>query len=383
MYYFDNAATTRPYPEVIERVQECLQRDFGNPSSVHPIGVRAKTLIEESRKTLANLFEVPLAGITFCGSGTESDNLALKGILQNDGKFRGRLVTTRLEHSAILQSAEWLEKCGIGLDFVNINKETGLVDLEHLNELISPETRLVSIQHVNSETGIIQDLESISKIIKKKKSSLLFHSDGVQAFCKMPINLKEMGVDLYSISGHKFHGIKGAGALILPRKINLRPILHGGGQELGMRSGTENVSSIVALGLAADISDRRMITNLEKVERFSSWIKKTLKKEIKTINIFEPPRAIPHIISFSIPGIPGEVLLHHLAEKNIFISTGSACNANKARVSPILQALGYSQQKSRETVRISMAANEIPEDKCLFLEIMTEVIKKLQDMMRC
>ncbi len=383
MYYLDNAATTRPYPEVIEKVQQCLGDDFGNPSSVHPVGIQAKMLVDESRKTLAKLFDVPLAGITFCSGGTESDNLALKGILQNDTKFRGRLVSTRLEHAAVLQTTEWLEQWGVGIDFVNIDKKTGQIDLEHLEKLIVPETRLVSVQHVNSETGIIQNLEKISRIIKEKNPSVLFHSDGVQAFCKIPVNLKALGVDLYSISGHKFHGIKGAGALILPRKINLRTILHGGGQELGIRSGTENIPGIAAMGIAAKLSHKQLIANLEKVEEFSSLLKKALIKDIKQICIFHPPETVPHIISFSIPGIPGEVLLNHLVEKNIFISTGSACNANKSRISPALQALGYSQQKIRETVRISIAANEIPSDWNLFFNEVTEVIRKLQEMIGC
>ncbi|MCP4753426.1 MAG: cysteine desulfurase [Proteobacteria bacterium] len=377
MYYLDNAATTRPHPQAIEKARQCMTGDFGNPSSVHPLGVQAGRVVDDSRKTLSEIFQVPLAGIIFCGSGTESDNLAIKGVLCQTNRFRGRFVTSKLEHAAVLKTAEWLEQCGVEVDYVRIDPQTGQIDIAHLEELIEPATRLISIQHVNSETGIVQDLSSISKVVKAKNPKTLFHSDGVQAFTKFPVNLKTLGLDLYSISGHKFHGIKGAGALILTGKLALETLLHGGGQEFGIRSGTENVPAIAALGLAARISSREMEQNSRSVLQFSSWFKTKLKQRFQKISIFDVGNAVPHIISLSVPGVPGEVLLHHLAERKIYISTGSACNAKSKKISPVLQTLGFSRQKVGETVRISMAAGEIPTDHESFFDTFSEAMEEL------
>lgn len=377
MYYLDNAATTRPLPRVIEIVQKCLSHDFGNPSSLHPPGIKANELVETARRTLASLFRVPAAGIVFCSSGTESDNLALKGILESKSVFRGRLITSQLEHAAVLQASHWLQQHGVEVDFVGINPQTGQIDIADLKKLIVPQTRLVSFQHINSETGVIQDLTTISKVVKEKNNKTLIHSDGVQAFTKIPVDLRKLGVDLYSISAHKFHGIKGAGALILGRDVSLQCQIHGGGQEFGLRSGTENVAAIAAMGLAAQISNQEMGGNYQKVQTFSTWFKRNLKKQFPEIKLFEPSDVVPHIISMSFPDLPGEVLLHHLAEKNIFVSRGSACNTRNSKLSAVLQALKFSQKRIRNTIRISLSAHDIPENPLEFLDIFIRVVEKL------
>ncbi len=381
MYYLDNAATTRPFPEVIDIVDKCLSQNFGNPSSIHPFGVQAANIISEARNTLAELFGVPQAGIIFCSSGTESDNLAINGIFPNKQHPTGNIITTSLEHAAVLKSVEALAEKGVAVDYVNINQQSGLVDLQHLKQLIKPDTRIVSIQHVNSETGIIQDLPSISKTIKGQNPDVFFHSDGVQGFSRFPVNLKKLGVDMYSISGHKFHGVKGAGALILSRRIDLRPIINGGGQEFGFRSGTENVAGIASLGLAAKLACKRINENYKKIEAFSRFLKQGIKNEIRDIDIFESAATVPHIISLAIPGIPGEILLHHLVERRIYVSTGSACQASSKKLSSVLQALGFSQKRIKETIRISLAAIEIPENQESFLKQFLEVVRELRDMM--
>ena len=241
---------------------------------------------------------------------------------------------------------------------------------------------MVSIQHVNSETGIIQDLPAMAAIIKRANPKTVFHSDGVQAFTKLPIDLKKTGIDLYSISAHKFHGIKGAGALILSRQLNLVPILQGGNQENGLRSGTENVAAIAAMGQAAKIACQSVEGSNKKVADFSEWFKNQLKENIPEIDIFEPENKVPHIINFSLPGIPGEVLLHHLANKQIYISTGSACNANSKKMSGAYKELGFTPQKILETVRLSLSHREIPEDKEELLGTFLEVVRELQAMNR-
>ncbi len=376
MIYLDNAATTRPYPQVLETVQHCF-KNFGNPSSTYLPGVKARRKIDDARKQLAKAFNVPEAGVIFCSSGTESDNLALKGLLDTRGPSPGGLITTRLEHSAIIKTAEWLQQQGSKVDYVRILPETGQVDLNHLEELVKPDTRLVSVQHVNSETGIIQDLAAISKKVKAKNPKTFIHTDGVQAFSKFPIDMKELGVDLYSISGHKFHGIKGAGALIMARLIPLKPVIHGGGQEFGLRSGTENVAAIAGMGTAVNLVLSEMQENYQKVEAFSNTFIDSLKQRFPNLSNIKVPNTVPHIVSLSFPDILGEVLLNHLAQQNIYVATGSACNAGSKSLSPVLKEMGFSFQRIRETVRISIAASEIPDDVEEFLNRFCSVVEEL------
>lgn len=380
MVYLDNAATTRPYTRVVQSVSECLTESFGNPSSVHLPGIKAKKTVNQARQTLASIFQVPLPGIVFCSSGTESDNLALKGVMGTTQGYQGRLITTPLEHSAVTNTALWLEQKGCQVEFVRINPQSGQVDIDHLLKLMETDTKLVSIQHVNSETGIIQDLSSISKAIKARNPKTLFHADGVQAFGKFHVDLNQLGVDFYSISAHKFHGIKGAGALILRQKYQIETLIHGGGQESKLRSGTENVAAISAMSLAAKMTTQEIKSNHLKVESFSKWFKESIKSTFPNIRIFEAPDTVPHIISLSIPGILGEILLHHLAEKSVYISTGSACNATSKKLSPVLQSLQFTRQSIMETIRISLSAKEIPEEPELFFRKFSQTVEELLGM---
>lgn len=380
MYYLDNAATTRPYPEVIEEVHRIIGSEFGNPSSSHKIGFQANQLVEESRGIFADYFNVPKMGVVFCGSGSESDNLAIKGVMHKNGAFRGEFITTPLEHSAVQNVARWMEQVGVTVHYVNIDSETGLVDLKHLEQLVNEETALVSIQHVNNEVGVIQDLSAISQVIKRKNKETLLHSDGVQAFSKVPVDLKKMGVDLYSISGHKFRGIKGVGALIMSKSINLQPLVHGGGQENGLRSGTENVIGIRAMAIAASKALKEMDKSVEEVKLFTDWFRQQLAEKAPSVKVYKNENTIPHIVSIAISDIPGKVLLHHLAPKDIFVSTGSACNSNFKKMSPTLKAIGFNQERIRETVRISFAAHELPEDRETFLDDFLTQITELQEM---
>ena len=378
MYYLDNAATTRPYKEVVTIVQQSLEENFANPSSVHPAGLKARKMISEARETLATLFQVPQAGILFCGSGTESDNLALKGVLLKKQSFQPELITTRLEHAAILKTADWLEEKGTPVHYVDFDKTTGQIDINHLKSLINNHTRLISIQHVNSETGVIQDLKTIASKAKKMNSNILIHSDGVQAFTKIPINLHEMGIDLYSISSHKIRGIKGTGALIFSSKQEPVIQIHGGGQEHGFRSGTENVPGIAALGLAAKISHENMSEDYKKVKIFKEQFIGNLIQEFPDARVYQSKNALPHILSISFPGILGEVILNHLAMHEIYVSTGSACNASSKKLSATLQAIGFSSNQIKETIRISMNAHEIPADFKAFFSKFKSSIHELE-----
>jgi cysteine desulfurase len=381
MYYLDNAATTRPYKEVVTLVRKSLEEDFANPSSVHPAGIKARKLVTTARETLASIFQVPQAGILFCGSGTESDNLAIKGILLKKYWFQPEMITTRLEHAAILKTADWLEEKGLPVHYVDFDKDTGQININHLKSLINSNTRLVSIQHVNSETGVIQDLKTIASEAKKINRNILLHSDGVQAFTKIPINLNEMGVDMYSISSHKIRGIKGTGALILSTKQEPVIQIHGGGQEHGFRSGTENVPGIAALGLAAKLSNKNMSKDCLRVETFKQKFIKGLKETFSDVRIYHSQNAIPHILSISFPGILGEVLLNHLAMHEIYVSTGSACNASSKKLSATLEAIGFTANQIRETIRVSLNAKEIPTDFELFFKKFKTTIQELKEIL--
>ncbi|MBU2513002.1 cysteine desulfurase [bacterium] len=382
MIYLDNAATTRPYPAILKDLDRIQADCYGNPSSLHPPGIEAAKVIEDSRKSLSNIFDVPLAGIVFCGSGTESDNLAIKGVFDTKKSGQKQIITTRIEHAAVLKSCEWLEKNhNISVDYVRIDPTIGQVDLEHLDRLISDNTHLVSIQHANSETGVVQDLASISKTIRSKNPTIIFHSDGVQAFSRIPVDLKSLGVDLYSISAHKFHGIKGAGALIMARNLPLLPLIHGGGQEQGLRSGTENVAAISGMGKAAEIAHRDLEKNHGLITAFADRFKTTLSKEIPETIIFTAPNTLPHIVSLSIPGLLGEVLLHHLAKNNIFVSTGSACNSTSKKLSSVLKEHGYKKERIMQTIRISFAASEIPKDQEKFIDKFVKIVNELKTVM--
>lgn len=378
MIYLDNAATTRPLPQVLDTVNRCFE-NFGNPSSTYLPGVRARQMINEARAQLAKAFSVPEAGIIFCGSGTESDNLALKGTLEGRKSAQTALITTRLEHSAVTKTAEWLQQQGHSVDFVRTVPETGQVDLNHLEELVRPETSLVSIHHVNSETGIIQDLAAVSKIVKAKNPETVIHSDGVQAFSKFPIDLKGLGVDLYSISGHKFHGVKGAGALIMAGPIPIKPVIHGGGQEFGLRSGTENVAAVAGMGAAVDSALSELKERYDRVTDFSQRFVESLKKKFPQMRTVDIPGKVPHIVNLSFPGILGEVLLNHLAQQEIYVATGSACNAGAKHLSPVLKEMGFADQRIRESIRISIAAAEIPGDFEGFLSRFVNVVDDLLD----
>lgn len=377
MIYLDNAATTRPHPRVVEIVHSCLE-DFGNPSAAYPPGMTARSYLDNARAQIANAFNIPEAGVVFCGSGTESDNLALKGILQGKRRGRSGLITTRLEHAAVLQTAAWLEQEGYDVKYVRIDQSTGHVDLKHLEALISEKTGLVSIQHVNSETGIRQDLAAVSRVIKAIDPEIRLHSDGVQAFSKFPVDLRSLGVDLYSISGHKCHGIKGAGALIMSRKTDIQPIIHGGGQEFGLRSGTENVAAIAAMGTAAEIAIIEMQQRTEQVEAFRNRFLASLQDRLPDCRILNAPDQVPHIISLSVPGILGEVLLNHLSGEKIYVATGSACHTGAKHLSPVLKETGLDDQRIRETIRISLAACELPADFNGFINGFTRTVQELQ-----
>ncbi len=392
--YLDNSATTRCFDSVREAMSVTMDKIYGNPSSMHMVGIEAENKIKEAKKILADTMKVTEQEIFFTSGGTESDNLALIGCAMANKRAGMHLITSRIEHPAILETMKYLEEQGFTVTYLDTDAY-GIVRLDQLEAAITNETILVSIMHVNNEIGSLQPIEEIAKLIHAKNPKTLFHVDGVQGFGKYRVYPKRMGIDLYSISGHKIHGPKGMGVLYINSKVKIHPIIFGGGQQKGLRSGTENVPGIVGIGKAT----QEIYTDFEmKMDRlyeqklfFVSELQKLedvtvngieLASEEKETGVIIPEAAIrktaPHVISASFKGIRSEVLLHSLEDKGIYVSAGSACASNKPAISETLKAIGVQKELLDATIRFSMSVETTTEE----LEYTIEVLKGLLPMLR-
>lgn len=375
--YLDNAATTKALPEVTAAVVDALEKNYANPSSLHRFGLKSEKILNKTRKIVADYLGVKAKEIIFSSGGTESNNLAIRGITKaykNRGKH---LITSPIEHSSVAELFKALEKEGWQVDRVMVD-QGGHVDLKHLRSLITKETLLVSIMQVNNELGTIQPLEKIAEIVKEENPLSFFHVDGVQAFGKIYSNLSQWPVDLYSISGHKIHGPKGIGALYIKKGTNLKPLIYGGGQERNLRPGTENIPGAAGLGEAV-----KKLPQFSAAENADSYL--TQKREyllnslqkIEEVVINSPAAGAPHIINFSLPGIKGETMLHALENQGIYISTGSACSSRKMG-SRIINACGLSQKRSESAVRVSLNRAITNDDLDYFIKTLKEQIDFLK-----
>lgn len=375
--YLDNAATTKVLKEVSKAVIQTMEKKYANPSSLHSFGLKAEKILENSRKIIANYLGVKTKEITFTSGGTESNNLAVRGVL-NSYRNRGKhIICSEVEHASVFNLFEKLKTEGWKVDFVKVNNK-GVIDLDHLQELITDNTILVSIMHVNNELGTIEPIEKIAEIIKEKNPLAFFHVDGIQALGKLKINLKNHPIDLYSISGHKIHAPKGIGALYIKNNINLTPLIYGGGQEKNLRSGTENIPGIA--GFAAAVNE---LPKLSSELFFDPILTKRRNylidslKEIKEVKINSPLNAAPHIINFSIPGIKGETMLHALEAKGVYLSTGSACSS-KSSGSRILKACALPQEINESALRVSLNREITNSDLDYFIKTLKEQINFLK-----
>ncbi|MGM0498952.1 MAG: cysteine desulfurase family protein [Bacillota bacterium] len=375
--YLDNAATTKALPEVTAAVVDALEKNYANPSSLHRFGLKSEKILKKSRKITADYLGVKAKEIIFTSGGTESNNLAIRGITdayKNRGKH---LITSPIEHSSVAELFKDLEKEGWQVEMVKVD-QSGHVDLEHLKSLITEETILVSIMHVNNELGTIQPIKKIAEIIKEKNPLSFLHVDGVQAFGKVYSNLNKWPVDLYSISGHKIHGPKGIGALYIKKGTNLKPLIYGGGQERKLRSGTENIPAIS--GLAAAVKNLPQFSSTNKTDKIMAKTKTYLLSKLQQIEdvvINSPVSGAPHIINFSIPGIKGETMLHALESQGIYISTGSACSS-KSKGSRIINACSLSQKRSTSAIRVSLNRKISNDDIDYFIKTLKEQIDFLK-----
>lgn len=375
--YLDNAATTKALPEVTEAVVAALEKNYANPSSLHSFGLKSEKILKESRKIIADYLAVKTKELIFTSGGTESNNLAIRGITKSYKNRGQHLITSPIEHSSVAKLFKALENEGWQVDIVNVDQK-GYVDLEHLRSLITEDTILVSIMQVNNELGTIQPLKKIAEIIKEKNPLSFFHVDGVQAFGKIYSNLSQWPVDLYSISGHKIHGPKGIGALYIKEGTNLEPLIYGGGQEKNLRSGTENVPAIAGLKEAVKKLPQLSATKNEDqhMEQKRRYLLNSLQK-IGEVVVNSPAAAAPHIINFSLPGIKGETMLHALESQGIYISTGSACSSKK-KGSRILNACGLSQKRSESALRVSLNRKITTDDLDYFIKTLKEQIDFLK-----
>lgn len=360
--YLDNAATTRALPEVCELVSKVMYEDFGNPSSLHKKGMEAEHYVRQARERIAKTLKCAAGQIVFTSGGTESNNMALIGAAYANQRQGKHIITTCFEHASVHEPLIYLEKQGYEVTYLPVS-ETGEVLPETLRKALRNDTILVSVMMVNNEIGSVLDVAALSDVVKRyaleQGREILFHADAIQAYGKMKIDPKKMGIDLMSVSGHKFHGPKGTGFLYVGNKVKIHPYIHGGGQQHGMRSGTENVPGIAGLGLAAEWMYSKQKANTaglyEKKRRLITQIQQIEGAVVNACRQEEVEKTAPHIVSVSFPGVRSEVLLHALEEKGIFVSSGSACSSNHPGISSTLQAIGVKKELLDSTIRFSFS----------------------------
>ncbi len=376
--YLDNSATTRCYEEVRDIVVKTMMEDYGNPSAMHLKGVEAEKYVKDAAKKIAATLKVQEKEIYFTSGGTEGDNWALMGTALAKQRQGKHIITTVFEHAAVSAPMAWLEEQGFEITRIPVDEE-GNLSLETLKEALREDTILVSAMFVNNEVGAVLPVEEIGKIIKEKNPGTLYHVDAIQAYGKYRIYPKRMGIDLLSVSGHKIHGPKGTGFLYISDKAKIRPLILGGGQQNGMRSGTDNVPGIAGLGTAAEKIYKNLDSNTEHMKTLKLYFAEELGKiENVKINGPKPENGAPHILNVSFLGVRSEVLLHALEDMGIYVSAGSACSSHKRSGSPSLTALGLSAERKESAVRFSFSEFTVREE----LDYTLEALKKVMPMLR-
>lgn len=377
--YLDNSATTRAYPEVGELVYKVMCRDYGNPSSMHRKGVEAEHYVKDAKEAIAKCLKVNAKEIFFTSGGTESDNLALIGTARANKRRGNHLITSSIEHPAILNTMRHLEEEeGFRVTYLPVDA-AGRIRLDALKEALCEDTILVSVMYVNNEVGTVQPIEEAVQMVKAYDPQILFHSDAVQGYGKYRIYPKRMGIDLLSASGHKIHGPKGSGFLYIGEKVKITPIVYGGEQQKNIRSGTENVPGIAGLGLASELIYKDLDMKVALMRELKAYFIEGLKKMDRTvIHGLTDEGSAPHIISAGIAGIRSEVLLHTLEEKGIYVSSGSACASNHPAISGVLKGIGAAQEYLDATLRFSMSEFTTKEEIDYTLETLYNCVPMLR-----
>ncbi len=372
MIYLDNSATTKPDETVLETFNKVSTKFFANPSSLHNLGAKAEQFYNKVKAQAANLLKCDANEIIFTSGGTESNNLAIKGVA-NFYKNRGNhIITTKIEHASVYKACEQLENNGFEVTYLSVNDQ-GVIDLQELERAIRKTTILVSIMHVNNEIGSVQPINQVAELLKEHKK-ILFHTDAVQSFSKLPINLD--GIDLLSISGHKLNGLRGTGLLYARKGIQLDPLFVGGEQELNFRSGTENVAGNAALARAMRLSLAKL-DSTDELNRLKENLKAELIK-IDSIHVNTPKQSAPHIVHFSVPGINPETIIHALAKNDIYVSTQSACSSKSADLSRVLLACGHDIDIASSGIRVSLSYETFQAEIDIFIHVLKAEVNKLQ-----
>jgi len=362
--YLDNAATTELLPEVIEEVKNVTENIYGNPSSLHAIGLEAERVVRNARQVIAKSLGVETTEILFTSGATESDNTAVFGAVYSNLRRGKHIITSKIEHPAVLACFKKLEQEGFEVTYLDVDNN-GIIDMEQFKNALTDKTIFVSVMAVNNEIGSIQPIREIARF--KKNYNFILHTDAVQAYTKIPCNLYNV-VDLISISGHKIHALKGVGALVIKKGIKISPFMLGGGQEGGLRSGTENVVGIASLAKAAAFNN-----DADKIKKLRDMLKEGIS-ELNGVkfNCYNDGNSAPHILSVSFENVRGEVLMHTLEEKGVFVSTGSACHSNKFGESHVLSAIGLNKNEIGGTVRFSIGSLNTEQDIKYCINVLKE-----------
>lgn len=383
--YLDNAATTLPFSEVIDIMNLTLKQDYGNPSSMHTMGVNAEKYVRNAKETIAKSLKVDTKEIIFTSGGTEANNQALIGTAFANRRRGTHIISTKIEHASVHNPLIFLEEQGFQVTYVSVD-ENGRINLDELLDTICENTILVSIMHVNNEIGAVQDIETISKKIKEKNKNIIFHVDAIQSFGKYKIFPKRLGIDLLSVSGHKIHGPKGIGFLYVKDKLKIQPYIHGGGQQNGMRSGTENVPGIAGLGMAVELIYNEHTNKIEALYELKQYLIEQLNTiENVSINAIENislQETAPHIVSVCVDGVKSEVLLHALEDKGVYVSSGSACSSNHPALSGTLQSIGLEKKRIESTIRFSLSINTTKEELDFAVNSLKELLPILRKYVR-
>ncbi|XJZ26495.1 cysteine desulfurase family protein [Bacillota bacterium Lsc_1132] len=376
MIYFDNSATTKPYREVLESFLKVSSEYYGNPSSLHGLGAQAEKLLAQARGQIADLLQVKAAEICFTSGGTESNNMAIKGAAMKHQNKGRHIITTTIEHPSVSKAMEQLEQLGFEITYLPVTSQ-GMVMTKDVEKAIRQDTILVSVMHVNNEVGTIQPISEIGGLLKQYPK-VLFHVDAVQSIGKIPLDLKQWGVDLCSFSAHKFHGLKGTGLLFIREGVLLDPLLAGGNQEWKKRSGTENVAGAVSAAKALRMTLEKSKAGIAKMKRVQKILVEGLQ-EIGGIKVQTPlSQAAPHILNFTMEGIKPETFIHMLEKDEIYASTRSACSSKKKLPSKTLLAMGIPEQEAERSIRMSLSFDNTEEEARFVVEAVKKAVLQLR-----
>ena len=374
--YLDNSATTKPYQEVVDKMVLALTTQYGNPSSIYKKGIEVEREIKEIRRNIARSLGAKETEIYFTSGGTECNNTIIRSVANLNKKTKNHIISTVIEHPSVLNTLKDLEADGFEVTYLPVGKD-GKISLEDLKNAIKKETILVSVMHVNNEIGTIQPIEEIGKYLKSLDEKVYFHVDGVQSYAKIKFRPSRYNIDFMSVSGHKLHGPKGIGFMYVKENNRIKPLLTGGGQEIGIRSGTENVPGIYGIGEAIRILNQDLEGTIDKIRGLRDLLKEEILANIDNVKINSPEDGVCHVLNVSFRGVRGEVLLHYLEQKEIYVSTGSACSSKK-KGSHVLNAIGLTPDEIEGAIRFSLSDLNTKEEIMKTVEVLKESVSDLR-----